>query len=168
MQWNVILALAFALVIAAFAVVNMDSITVNYLFGEASIPLVLVILGATLAGAIIVATFNIANQVANYRKIKRLEKDVASYELKIEQVCMNSDKKENVFEESVLKSQLNEDINEDINDIPFDDKRDKLEDEDVVKVEDEGENYRKKEPIEMEENDKNTNETKDYSFWGRK
>ncbi|OEF96335.1 LapA family protein [Desulfuribacillus alkaliarsenatis] len=83
MQWSIILALAFALVIAAFAVANMDTITVNFLFGEASIPLVLVIIGATLAGAIIIASFNVANQIASYRKIKKLEEEVETLEAQV-------------------------------------------------------------------------------------
>lgn len=73
MQWNIILFLVFALVIAAFAVTNIDAVTVNYLFGEASVPLILVIIGFTLAGAVMVVSFNLASQIKQHRTIKNLQ-----------------------------------------------------------------------------------------------
>lgn len=34
-EWNLILTLVVVLIIAAFSVINVDRVTVNYLFGEA-------------------------------------------------------------------------------------------------------------------------------------
>ncbi|MGB8001452.1 MAG: lipopolysaccharide assembly protein LapA domain-containing protein, partial [Anaerobacillus sp.] len=53
-QWGLVVALIFALIIAVFSVVNVDSVQVNYVFGTSDWPLVLVILGSVLMGAILV------------------------------------------------------------------------------------------------------------------
>jgi len=94
MQWNVILFLAFALVIAAFAVTNIDAVTVDYLFGEASVPLILVIIGCTLAGAVMIVLFNLASQIKNHRTIKNLQHEIVYLKEKIaeyeQQYCVES------------------------------------------------------------------------------
>lgn len=77
MQWNIILALIFAIIIALFAIVNMDPVAINYLLGKTEVPLILIILGFTLAGAIIIVIFNVAKQYANYKEIKKLKEDLA-------------------------------------------------------------------------------------------
>ncbi|SDN46078.1 LapA family protein [Alkalicoccus daliensis] len=53
-QWGLIIGLIIVLVIAVFAVINVDPVTVNFGFGEADWPLVLVILGSVLMGGLIV------------------------------------------------------------------------------------------------------------------
>ncbi|QQP12344.1 DUF1049 domain-containing protein [Lysinibacillus agricola] len=52
-QWNLILALIVVLIIAVFSVINVDMVTVNYLFGKAEWPLILVIIGSVLLGALL-------------------------------------------------------------------------------------------------------------------
>ncbi|WP_233191074.1 lipopolysaccharide assembly LapA domain-containing protein [Sporosarcina sp. P20a] len=52
-QWTVLVGLLFAMLIAVFAVFNVESVPVNYFFGTEMIPLVLIILGSALLGAII-------------------------------------------------------------------------------------------------------------------
>lgn len=52
-EWNLILTLIIVLVIAAFSVINVDPVTVNYLFGEAQWPLILVIISSVLLGALL-------------------------------------------------------------------------------------------------------------------
>ncbi|MGD6840867.1 LapA family protein, partial [Bacillus thuringiensis] len=42
-QWTLLLGIFFALVVSVFAVINVDPVTVNYFFGEADWPLILVI-----------------------------------------------------------------------------------------------------------------------------
>ena len=76
MQWNIILALIFAIVIALFAIVNMDPVAINYLFGKAEVPLILIILGFTLAGAIIIVIINLARQYAKHKEIKSLKEEL--------------------------------------------------------------------------------------------
>ena len=57
MQWTLLIGLAFAIIIAIFATVNVGRVPVDYIFGEAYWPLVLVILGSALLGALIRVCF---------------------------------------------------------------------------------------------------------------
>lgn len=75
-QWNLILGLLFALIVAIFAVVNVDSVRVNYVFGYTEIPLILIILGSALLGGLIVGMFGILRQYRQHRQIKKLEKEI--------------------------------------------------------------------------------------------
>ncbi|MEH7385697.1 lipopolysaccharide assembly protein LapA domain-containing protein [Bacillus sp. JJ1521] len=75
-QWNFILGLFFALIVAIFAVVNVDSVRVNFVFGYTEIPLILIILGSALLGGLIVGMFGILRQYKQQRHIKKLEKEI--------------------------------------------------------------------------------------------
>ncbi|MDN7245855.1 lipopolysaccharide assembly protein LapA domain-containing protein [Planococcus shenhongbingii] len=59
-----ILSLIFAVIIIVFAVANIDPVPVNYLFGEAQWPLILVILGSALLGFLISALLSAWQKVA--------------------------------------------------------------------------------------------------------
>jgi lipopolysaccharide assembly protein A len=76
MQWMILFGLLFAIVIAAFAVMNVDNVPVNYIFGEAQWPLILVILGSTLVGAIISACFAGVKMFSGSRANATLQKKV--------------------------------------------------------------------------------------------
>lgn len=85
-QWNLILGLLFALIVAIFAVVNVDSVRVNYVFGYTEIPLILIILGSALLGGLIVGMFGILRQYRQQRQIKKLEKEIEQLQnVKIEE-----------------------------------------------------------------------------------
>ncbi|TKH37982.1 DUF1049 domain-containing protein [Paenibacillus polymyxa] len=71
-QWSLIAALVIALLTAVFAVINVNSVQVNLLFSRVSIPLILLILGCTLLGGLIVGSFGIFRQYRLQREIKRL------------------------------------------------------------------------------------------------
>ncbi|MGZ9582975.1 LapA family protein [Paenibacillus marinisediminis] len=73
MQWTLIAALVFALIIAIFAVINVNPVPVNLLFGTFDVPLILLILGCTLLGAVIVGSYSIYIQYRTQRKVKLLE-----------------------------------------------------------------------------------------------
>ncbi len=75
-QWNFLVGLLFALIIAIFAVVNVDSVRVNFVFGYTEIPLILIILGSALLGGLIVGMFGIFRQYKQQRQIKKLEKEI--------------------------------------------------------------------------------------------
>lgn len=76
-QWLLLLALVFAIIIAVFSVVNVDAVPVNYVFGEAEFPLILVILAAALLGALMSGVVAIARSYTLQRKVKALQKEVA-------------------------------------------------------------------------------------------
>lgn len=66
-QWSIIFALIFTLAVAIFAVINVDPVQVDYLFGTSDWPLILVILGSVLMGALIMAAVGIV-QIAKLKK----------------------------------------------------------------------------------------------------
>lgn len=76
-QWTFILGIIFALIVATFAVINVDPVTVNYLFGKAQWPLVLVILGSVFMGGVIVGSVGLFRIFMLQRKCKGLEKENA-------------------------------------------------------------------------------------------
>lgn len=72
-QWSLILALIFALITAVFAVMNVDPVHVNLFAGSVDIPLILLILGCTLLGGIIVGSFGIYRGYRLQREVKSLK-----------------------------------------------------------------------------------------------
>lgn len=72
-QWAILIGLILAIVIAVFAVVNVDPVPVNYLFGEAEWPLILVILGSALLGALVSGLLAMVRSFTLSRKVKALE-----------------------------------------------------------------------------------------------
>lgn len=77
-QKLLIFALIFALIIAIFSVVNVEAVPVNFLFGQASIPLIIVIIASTLIGGIIVGAVGIFRQYSLQKEVKLLRKTVES------------------------------------------------------------------------------------------
>ncbi|MFD1927326.1 lipopolysaccharide assembly LapA domain-containing protein [Sporosarcina siberiensis] len=71
-QWNLLLGLIFAVIIAVFAVMNVNAVPVNYVFGESEWPLVLVILCSALLGAAISIFIAMFRSVQSNRRIKEL------------------------------------------------------------------------------------------------
>lgn len=88
-QSALLLVILFALIVAVFAVINVDPVTVNYLFGESEWPLVLVIIVSVLMGGVISGLFSLfrtlslkrQNQVLVHQ-IEKLKEEL--HELKIE------------------------------------------------------------------------------------
>ncbi|MFK3958289.1 LapA family protein [Guptibacillus hwajinpoensis] len=74
-QWGLVVALIFALIIAVFSVVNVDPVQVNYVFGTSDWPLVLVILGSVLMGAILVLGFGMVKYYRLKRELRKLQKE---------------------------------------------------------------------------------------------
>lgn len=75
-QWTLIFALVFAILVAIFAIANIDAVPINYVFGKAEVPLVLVILSSTLLGGLIVGLVGIIRQYRLQRRIRSLEKQL--------------------------------------------------------------------------------------------
>ena len=82
-QWTIIAGLIFTVIIALFSYLNIVEVPVNYYFGEANWPLILVILGSTLIGAFISACFSAIRMFALKRKVSLLQKDLREKERKL-------------------------------------------------------------------------------------
>ncbi|REK71446.1 LapA family protein [Paenibacillus paeoniae] len=76
-QGILISAFVFALVIAVFAVINVDQVQVNFLFAKTNTPLILVILVSTLLGGLTVGLFGMLRIYKLQKTVKALEKRVA-------------------------------------------------------------------------------------------
>jgi uncharacterized integral membrane protein len=74
-QWALLFGFLFALIVAVFAVINVDDITVNYLFGESQWPLILVILSSVLMGGLIVGSVGIVRMYSLQRQVKLLKRE---------------------------------------------------------------------------------------------
>ncbi|WLR46164.1 lipopolysaccharide assembly protein LapA domain-containing protein [Halobacillus litoralis] len=77
-QSYLILAFIFALVIAIFAVINVDPVQVNYLFGSGEAPLILVILISVLLGGLATASVGALRYYKLKRENSRLKSEAAS------------------------------------------------------------------------------------------
>lgn len=80
LQWRVILAVLFALIIAAFAVDNVRKTPISYVFGTATLPLVYIIIGSALFGCLIVGILGTPVQIRLVRESRRLRRRVAEVE----------------------------------------------------------------------------------------
>jgi len=76
-QTALLLSLIFALIVSIFAVINVEPVEIDYLFGTANWPLVLVIIGSAIMGAITVMLLGAVRMVSLQRKIKKLERENA-------------------------------------------------------------------------------------------
>lgn len=74
-QIGFIVALIFAVLIAVFAVLNVEAVQVNYGFAKTEQPLVLLILGSVLMGGIIVSLFGAVRLYRLKRQVKELKKE---------------------------------------------------------------------------------------------
>ncbi|MDN4607112.1 LapA family protein [Sporosarcina highlanderae] len=83
MQWSLIVSLLFAIIIALFAILNVESVRVNYLFGEANLPLILVILFTALLGAAISGFIAMFRSITANRQINELKKEMTAKEILI-------------------------------------------------------------------------------------
>lgn len=88
-QGMLISAFAFALVIAVFAVINVDQVQVNFLFAKTSTPLILVILVSTLLGGLTVGLFGMI-------RIYKLQKSLKAAEKKLNELQAGSSGDETV------------------------------------------------------------------------
>jgi lipopolysaccharide assembly protein A len=90
-QWTLLLGIAFALIVAVFAVINVNPVTVNYLFGEAKWPLILVILSSVLMGGIIVGSVGLFRMFVLQREVKALKKQNQALEEKLSERSLYQD-----------------------------------------------------------------------------
>ncbi|PIC64606.1 hypothetical protein CSV79_05540 [Sporosarcina sp. P13] len=98
-QWTVLLGLVFAVLIAVFAVLNVDSVLVNFLFTTEMIPLVLIILGSALLGALVSGLFAIYKSYRGNRRVKDLEKQLHTKELELTALTSQIQEKEERIDE---------------------------------------------------------------------
>lgn len=82
-QWTWVLGILFAIIISVFSVMNVDAVPVNYVFGTAEWPLVLVILFSALLGAAISGSIAMFRTLVGRHQVKELLREVDAHELLI-------------------------------------------------------------------------------------
>ena len=95
-QSYVILAIIFVIIVAVFAVTNVDAVEVNYLFWSAESPLILIILFSVLIGGIITAAVGALKMYQLQREKKTLKKDYQHIEQMVKEY-VPSDKQEEIL-----------------------------------------------------------------------
>ncbi|MYL47847.1 DUF1049 domain-containing protein [Halobacillus litoralis] len=106
-QSYLILAFIFALVIAIFAVINVDPVQVNYLFGSGEAPLILVILISVLLGGLATASVGALRYYKLKRENSRLKSETSASTDRITDKNSNGpDEKERAPEEESSSSKV--------------------------------------------------------------
>ncbi|SHN09489.1 LapA family protein [Gracilibacillus kekensis] len=75
-QTYILLAVVFAVVIAIFAVINVDAVEVDYLFGTGEAPLILIILFSVLMGAIITASVGVIRVIRLQKELRAAKAEI--------------------------------------------------------------------------------------------
>jgi len=83
-SFYLILALVFSLIIAIMAIANTEPVTVNYIFGKASVSLIILILGSAFAGALVmgmISLFRTIRAALTFRQVRH-EKEALEKQIK--------------------------------------------------------------------------------------
>lgn len=76
LQWNLVFALLFSLIVAVFSLANTTPVLVNYLFGSSEVPLVLVIIISALFGGITIGLISTFFYIKLKWKLSKTEKEI--------------------------------------------------------------------------------------------
>jgi putative membrane protein len=109
-QWTLILALVFALIVAIFAVINVDAVEVHYVFGIANWPLILVIIGSAVMGAIATLAAGIFRLIQQQKRLKQLQKENEALQKKINEHKENEQLRKQNYELNQSKKQVESSI----------------------------------------------------------
>lgn len=111
MQFTFIFSLIFAVIVAIFALMNRDIVTVDIFFTQFQTPQAVVILGSAFLGAILVYLLDLVKKIKSGFKSKELEKKVKGLVLEMEKITEEAEnyKSQNVDlmdENNQLKEKL--------------------------------------------------------------
>lgn len=106
MQIQLILILLFAIFVAAFAIQNTMTVVIKFLFWEANLSLVLVILGAVAAGVLISFLISTLKQLGIVRERKEMHKQITALtkeKEELEKIITKNTEAKNVNEAASLE-----------------------------------------------------------------
>ena len=78
-QWRVVIGAVLVLVVVVFAVLNSQSVPVNFGFAKFSGPLILIILGSAIIGVVVGLITSVATILDQNKRIKKLIEERDSY-----------------------------------------------------------------------------------------
>ncbi len=79
-----VLALLFSLLIAVVAMVNSESVTVNYLIGQVRLSLIVLILGSACAGALTLGFFSLFRSIRTHLKFRKEHRNQEELQRRLE------------------------------------------------------------------------------------
>lgn len=79
-QWGTILALILIVIVALFAVINVESVPVSFGFAVVAWPLIMVILGSVFIGALVTVLISAGTTYKNKRDLKNGKKELEQAE----------------------------------------------------------------------------------------
>src|SRR5690625_7859535 len=86
-QTYVILTIIFIIIIAVFAVLNIESVEVTYFFWKVKSPLILIILFSVLLGVIVTTSVSMFKYIQLRRKNRELKQEIRSEERRVGTKC---------------------------------------------------------------------------------
>ncbi len=106
MQSRVIIMLLFAIIVAVFAVMNIQPVVIDYLFGKAEIQLIFVIIFSIFIGALFMFILSSMKQIQLTRKLKSIEKENTKLKAEVEEFENRlADNSSNKDESSIEKTE---------------------------------------------------------------
>ncbi|MCY0888260.1 MAG: LapA family protein [Alicyclobacillaceae bacterium] len=87
--WRLIVGLFLAVVVAVFAVINVQVEAIHFLFGTAYVPLVLIILGSAFVGGLVVGFIGIVLQFRLRRRNSQLRREVEKHKAQLDKLQEN-------------------------------------------------------------------------------
>ncbi|EOL44396.1 LapA family protein [Enterococcus caccae] len=78
-QWRVVIGLVLVLIVVIFAVLNNQTVPVSFGFAKISGPLILIILGSAIVGALIGLLTSTTTMWKQKKQVKELKKDIEAY-----------------------------------------------------------------------------------------
>ena len=99
-QWTMLVGILFALIVAFFAVMNVEAVTVNYLLGTAKWPLIIVILGSVLMGGLIIGSVGLIRIYSLQRQLNRLQSSYQQLEAETDVLKEEKDDSSNISNQS--------------------------------------------------------------------
>ncbi len=84
-QWGTIAAIILIVIVAFFAVINVDSVPVNFGFTVVTWPLIMIILGSLLIGALATVLMSVGTTYKNKKDLKQGKKELEAAEKRKEE-----------------------------------------------------------------------------------
>lgn len=79
-QWGTIVAIILIGIVAFFAIINVETVPVNFGFGVVAWPLIMIILGSLLIGALATVLISMGTTYKNKKELKNAKKELETAE----------------------------------------------------------------------------------------
>lgn len=84
-QWRLVVGIILVLIIALFAILNVEAVPVNFGFAKVEWPLIMIILGSLFIGAIVTVLVSTSANMQTKKRLKLAEKELQESNQKIEE-----------------------------------------------------------------------------------